>query len=74
MAERHVHCVAVADEGLARRPWGVVSTLDIAAAVGSGEDLTAGEAANRSRDRLFRRRPRSGSATRWSSTDSRICS
>jgi CBS domain-containing protein len=45
MAERHVHCVAVADEGLARRPWGVVSTLDIAAAVGSGEDQTAGEAA-----------------------------
>jgi len=45
MAERQVHCVAVADEGLARRPWGVVSTLDIAAAVGSGEDLTAGEAA-----------------------------
>jgi CBS domain-containing protein len=45
MAERQVHAVAVADEGFTRRPWGVVSTLDIAAAVASGEDLTAGQAA-----------------------------
>ena len=46
MAERRVHAVAVGDEDFTRRPWGLVSTLDIAAAVGSGEDLTAGEAAN----------------------------
>jgi CBS domain-containing protein len=45
MAERQVHAVAVADEGFTRRPWGVVSTIDIAAAVASGEDLTAGQAA-----------------------------
>jgi CBS domain-containing protein len=45
MADRHVHLIAVEDEGRARRPWGVVSTIDIAAAVGSGDDLTAGQAA-----------------------------
>jgi CBS domain-containing protein len=45
MAERKVHAVAVADDGFTRRPWGVVSTIDVAAAVASGEDLTAGQAA-----------------------------
>jgi hypothetical protein len=32
MAERRVHAVAVADPGHARRPWGVVDSLDIVAA------------------------------------------
>jgi CBS domain-containing protein len=45
MAERKVHAIAVSDDGFTRRPWGVVSTIDIAAAVASGEDLTAGQAA-----------------------------
>jgi CBS domain-containing protein len=45
MAEQRVHVVAVADPDHARRPWGVVSTLDIAAAAAEGADLTAGEAA-----------------------------
>jgi CBS domain-containing protein len=45
MAEQRVHVVAVADPDHARRPWGMVTTLDIAAAAAEGTDLTAGEAA-----------------------------
>ncbi|MGI8712989.1 MAG: CBS domain-containing protein [Solirubrobacteraceae bacterium] len=46
MTDRKVHAVAVVDRGNTSRPWGIVSTLDIAAAVGSAaNDLTAGEAA-----------------------------
>jgi CBS domain-containing protein len=45
MADRKAHAVAVADEGYARRPWAIVSVIDVAAAVGSASELTAGEAA-----------------------------
>jgi predicted transcriptional regulator len=45
MAEQRVHVVAVADPDNVRRPWGMVTTLDIAAAAAEGTDLTAGEAA-----------------------------
>jgi CBS domain-containing protein len=45
MAEQRVHVVAVTDPDNARRPWGMVTTLDIAAAAAEGSDLTAGEAA-----------------------------
>lgn len=44
MAEQRVHVVAVADPDHARRPFGMVTTLDIAAAASEGTDLTAGEA------------------------------
>jgi predicted transcriptional regulator len=44
MADRKVHAVAVADTGSALGPFGIISTLDIAAAVASGEDLTAADA------------------------------
>jgi len=44
MAEQHVHVVAVADPDHARRPYGMVTTLDIAAAASEGAELTAGEA------------------------------
>jgi CBS domain-containing protein len=46
MAERKVHAVAVVDRGLASRPWGIVSALDVVAVVASAVDEpTAGEAA-----------------------------
>jgi CBS domain-containing protein len=45
MAERRVHVVAIAEDGHMRRPLKMVSTLDVAAAVAAGEELTAGQAA-----------------------------
>jgi CBS domain-containing protein len=45
MAEQRVHAVAVADPDYVRRPWAVVTTLDVAAAAAEGIDETAGEAA-----------------------------
>jgi CBS domain-containing protein len=45
MADQRVHAVAVADPDHGRRPWGIVSTLDIAAAAAEGIDETAGQAA-----------------------------
>ena len=45
MAEQRVHAVAVADPDYARRPWAVVTPLDVAAAAAEGLDETAGEAA-----------------------------
>jgi CBS domain-containing protein len=45
MADQGVHAVAVADGDSARRPWGFVSTLDVAKAAAEESDLTAGEAA-----------------------------
>lgn len=45
MAEQRVHAVAVADPDYARRPWAIVSALDVAAAAGLDADETAGEAA-----------------------------
>jgi CBS domain-containing protein len=45
MADQRVHAVAVADPEYARRPWGFVSTLDVAKAVAEDADLTAGQAA-----------------------------
>lgn len=45
MAEQRVHAVAVADPDHARRPWGFVSDLDVAAAAVQDADETAGGAA-----------------------------
>ena len=45
MAEQRVHAVAVADPDYARRPWGIVTDLDVAAAAADEADQTAGEAA-----------------------------
>ncbi len=45
MADRRVHVVAVAEDGETRRPLKMISALDVAAAVASGEELTAGQAA-----------------------------
>jgi CBS domain-containing protein len=45
MADQGVHAVAVADPDSARRPWGFVSTLDVAKAAAEESDPTAGEAA-----------------------------
>jgi CBS domain-containing protein len=45
MADQRVHAVAVADPDYARRPWAVVTTLDVAAAAAEGIDETAGEGA-----------------------------
>ena len=44
MADRKVHAVAVTDTGSALGPFGMISALDIAAAVASGEGLTAADA------------------------------
>ena len=46
MAEHHVHAVAVAEPDHVRRPWGIVTALDVAAAASSGVEETAGEAAS----------------------------
>jgi CBS domain-containing protein len=45
MAEQRVHAVAVADPDYTRRPWGIVSDLDVAAAAAEEADETAGDAA-----------------------------
>lgn len=46
MAEQRVHAVAVADPDHARRPWGIITDLDVAAAAAADEgDQSAGEAA-----------------------------
>lgn len=45
MAEQRVHAVAVTDPDNTRRPWGIVSALDIVAAAAVDADETAGEAA-----------------------------
>ena len=44
MAEQRVHAVAVADPDHARRPWGIITDLDIAAAAAEDVDEAAGEA------------------------------
>lgn len=46
MAQQRVHAVAVADPDHVRRPFGIVSVLDIAAAAASGVEETAGQAAS----------------------------
>lgn len=46
MSEQRVHAVAVADPDHARRPFGIVSALDVVAAAAAGADETAGEAAS----------------------------
>jgi CBS domain-containing protein len=40
-----VHAVAVADPDHSRRPWGIITAQDIAAAASEDLDITAGEAA-----------------------------
>jgi CBS domain-containing protein len=45
MTEQRVHAVAVADPDYARRPWGVVTDLDVAAAAAEDADETAAQAA-----------------------------
>lgn len=45
MAEQRVHAIGVADPDHARRPWGVVTDLDLVAAAAEELDETAGEAA-----------------------------
>lgn len=45
MSEQRVHAVAVSDPGHARRPWGIVTALDVAAAAATDMELTAGQAA-----------------------------
>ena len=44
MAEQRVHAVAVADPDHARRPWGIITDLDIAAAAAEDVEEAAGEA------------------------------
>jgi CBS domain-containing protein len=44
MSDQRVHAVAVADPDHTRRPWGIITDLDVAAAVAEGIDETAGEA------------------------------
>lgn len=44
MAEQRVHAVAVADPDNARRPWGIITDLDMAAAAAEDADETAGQA------------------------------
>lgn len=45
MADQQVHAIAVADPDYTRRPWGFVSTLDIAKAVAEEHEETVGEVA-----------------------------
>jgi CBS domain-containing protein len=46
MAEQRVHAVAVANPDHARRPYGIVTDLDVAAAAAEELEMTASEAAN----------------------------
>lgn len=43
MASQQVHAVAVVDPEHARRPWGVVTALDVVKAAAQDADLTAAE-------------------------------
>ena len=45
MADQRVHAVAIADPDHSRRPWGIITAQDIAAAASEDLDITAGEAA-----------------------------
>jgi CBS domain-containing protein len=45
MAEQRVHAIAVSDPEYTRRPWGIVTALDVATAAAGDIDETAGEAA-----------------------------
>lgn len=45
MAQQRVHAVAVADPDYARRPWAILTDLDVAAAAAEDTDETAGQAA-----------------------------
>lgn len=45
MAQRRVHAVAVADPDYARRPWAILTDLDVAAAAAEDAGETAGQAA-----------------------------
>jgi predicted transcriptional regulator len=46
MVEQRVHAVAVADPDHSRRPFGIVSALDVVAAAAGGVEETAGQAAS----------------------------
>jgi len=46
MAQQRVHAVAVADPDHVRRPFGIVSALDVVAAAAAGIDETAAQAAS----------------------------
>lgn len=45
MADQRVHAVAVSDPALRRRPWAIVTALDVTAAAASDGEMSAGEAA-----------------------------
>lgn len=45
MAQRRIHAVAVTDPAYTRRPWGIVTALDVVAAAAADADETAGQAA-----------------------------
>ena len=45
MTDQRVHAVAVADPDYSRRPWAIITAMDIAAAASEDLDITAGEAA-----------------------------
>jgi len=47
MAAQRVHAVAVTEPNNVRRPWGIVTSLDVAEAAAGGIDETAGQAAAR---------------------------
>lgn len=46
MAEQRVHAIAVADPEHARRPFALVTDLDVAGAAATGEEPTAAQAAS----------------------------
>jgi len=45
MADQRVHAVAVADPDHSRRPWAIITALDLAAAASENLDIPAGQAA-----------------------------
>jgi len=44
MADQRVHAVAVADPDHSRRPWAIITALDIASAAAEDLDIPAGQA------------------------------
>jgi len=45
MSEHRVHAIALCESDSARKPWGIITALDVAAAAAGDGDTTAGEVA-----------------------------
>ena len=72
MAEHRVHAVAVADPGRRGRHQGVISDLEVAAAIATGTERTAAESTTTEWSRCPRTTVLTTRPSSWSSTTSPI--